>query len=741
MSMAAELKQLELDKTQVTGTIDRIVFRNTENNYCVLSIKPKGAISDLTPSITAVGYIPEPRDGDEYRFSGAWKRHRKFGEQFHITEYELLLPTTQQGVIRYLESVAYGVGPVTARKIVDALGDDCLDRIKTDPDSLRELPFLKSEQAQEIIDDLTANEVQAELSALICREGITPKFAAKIYQKYKADSIRIVKENPYVLADEIWGVGFKLADKVAGAVGIAPNSPFRIKAAVEYLLKEAGGEGHCYLRPRDIVAKAKKLLGMDVGTELIAEAVEELITAARIVREGNAIYSQGLHEAEHMLADRIVEFLKWQFGYELADQVRKFVKREELDELIDWAEKGAKVEYAPEQRAAIKQALTAPLSIMTGGPGTGKTLTINAICNIYRRLHMVYPIYLASPTGRAAQRMSEATGREAKTLHRLLAYSPFTNQFERNSDNPLDGPGLVIVDEFSMCDVTLANDLFAALEPGKHQVVLVGDIDQLPSVGPGSVLRDLINCGHVPVTRLKFNYRQAGGSKIAEYANLLTSGLAPPTFSAGDYEYVSVKDDEGAAKEVLQTVKQALKDGLGPMDFQVLSPMRRGKAGVKALNTAIRDIVNPEKKGTPKLGRFRLGDKVMVIKNDYALGVFNGNLGVITEIGKGRLTAEIDGANVTFRGDEELDLLTLAYAVTIHKSQGSEFPLVIMPLLRHHYIMLQRNLLYTGMTRARDKLVLISDGFGVKRAAQNDKVEERYSLLAERIQNHNAQSA
>ncbi len=727
MSMAAELQQQPLqletnEGTQVTGTIDRIVFRNTENNYCVLSIRPQGAISDLTPSVTVVGYIPEPRDGDEYRFAGEWKKHQKFGEQFHVQEYELLLPTTQQGVIRYLASVAYGVGPVTARKIVEALGADCLDKIKANPDSLRELPFLKPEQAQEIIDDLTANEVQAELSALICREGITPRFAAKVYQKYGADSIKVVKRNPYVLADDIWGVGFKLADKVAGAVGIAPDSPFRVEAAVEYLLREAGSEGHCYLRPRDIVAKAKDLLGMDVGTELIAEAVDELIEASKVIRQGNAVYSWGLHEAECMLADRVKSFLEQRL-----EQVTG------LDELVSWAEKDAGVEYAPEQRVAVKQALTAPLSIITGGPGTGKTTVINAICSIYKRLHMERPIYLASPTGRAAQRMAEATGREARTLHRLLAYSPFTNQFEHNMENPLAGPGLVIVDEFSMCDVTLAKDLFAALVPSEHQVALVGDVDQLPSVGPGSVLRDLINCGQVPVTRLRFNYRQAGGSKIAEYANLLATGKAPPTFSAGDYEYVSVRDDEEAAREVVRAVKLAIHDGLGPMDFQVLSPMRRGKAGVKALNDAIRDVVNPEKRGTPKIGRFRLGDKVMVIKNHYPLGVYNGNLGIVTHIGKGRLTAEIDGAQVTFSGDEELGLLTLAYAATIHKAQGSEFPLVIMPLIRHHYIMLQRNLLYTGMTRARDKLVLISDGFGVRRAAQNDQVEERYSLLAERI--------
>lgn len=733
MAMGAKLLQPEPQTnqdTQVIGTIDRIIFRNPENNYCVLSIRPQGAISDLTPSITVVGYFSEPRDGDEYRFVGEWKRHPKFGEQFHATEYELLLPTSQQGVIRYLASVAYGVGPKTARKIVEALGEDCLEKVKADPDLLYQLPFLKPEQAQEIIDDLLANETQAQLCALICREGITPRLAAKIYQKYKADAIKVVKENPYILADEIWGVGFKLADKVAKAVGIALDSPFRIKAAVEYLLKDAGNEGHCYLRPRDILAKAKDLLGMDVGADLIAKAVEELMAEDKVIRQGNAIYCQPLYEAECMLAKQVQGFLG----------LSKCAV-DGLDELIDWAEKDAGVEYAPEQRQAIKQALTSPLSIITGGPGTGKTTVINAICSIYKRLHTEKPVYLASPTGRAAQRMTEATGREAKTLHRLLAYSPFTLEFEYNRDNPLPGPGLLIVDEVSMVDVALARDLFVALNPGKHQVVLVGDVDQLPSVGPGSVLRDLINCGQVPVTRLRFNYRQAGGSKIAEYASLLTSGIAPPTFSAGDYEYVAVKDDEQAAKEVLRAVKKALKDGLDPMDFQVLSPMRRGKAGVKALNGAIRDLVNPDRKDVPKIGRFRLGDKVMVIKNHYPLGVFNGNLGIVTHIGQGQLTAEIDGAEVTFTGDEELELLTLAYAATVHKAQGSEFPLVIMPLLRHHYVMLQRNLLYTGMTRAKDRLILISDDFGVRRAAQNDKVEERYSLLAERIRNHNNQCA
>lgn len=732
--MAIEATQLELDLTNppelkevddgttLVGTIEKVIFHNSENGYSVLEIKPKGAKSDLDERITAVGNLPDVRVDDEYKFEGEWKSHRKYGKQFVVETCELLLPVTRQGAIRYLSTIAYGVGPAKARRIVDTLGDNALDEIRENPDCLGQFDFLKPQQAKEIADNITQNETAAELSGLICREGITPALVHKIVAKFGSESIQIVKDNPYILADELWGVGFKKADAVAQAIGIEQDSPFRVRAAVKYLLTEAGMEGHCYLRPRDILAKAKDLLEFDVEVQFVSDAVEGLIEAGEAVREGNAVYAKHLYNAEVRLAAKVREFAE-----------RSSSPIPNIGSLIDWSEEDAGVEYATEQRGAVGEALSNQLTVITGGPGTGKTTVIRSICEISKREKLHRHILLASPTGRAAQRMTEATGYEAKTIHRLLRYNPNSGGFEYGYGNPLPGPALVVIDEASMMDVQLAKDLFAALNPGDHQVVLVGDVDQLPSVGPGSVLRDIIRSHEITTTRLRYNYRQAGGSKIAQYANDLTEGKTPPTLSSGDYEYISVGDDVMAASEVLNQVRLALKRGMGVMDFQVLAPMRRGKCGVTALNQAIRDIANPWRKGIPQLGQFRAGDKVMVTKNNYDLEVFNGQMGLVTEIKKGSMTANIDGSSVEF-AVEDLDLLQLAYAATIHKSQGSEFPLVIMPLLRHHYIMLQRNLLYTAMTRAKDRLVLISDGFGVKQAARNNKIEERYSLLAERIQ-------
>lgn len=716
-----ELKEVSEDNVLV-GTIERVIFHNSENGYSVLEIKPRGAKSDLDERITAVGNLPNVRVDDEYKFEGEWKSHRKYGKQFVVETCELLLPVTRQGAIRYLSTIVYGVGPAKARRIVDTLGDNALDEIKENPDCLNQFDFLKPQQAKEIAANITQNETAAELSGLICREGITPALVHKIVAKFGSESIQIVKDNPYILADELWGVGFKKADAVAQAIGIEQDSPFRVGAAVKYLLTEAGTEGHCYLRPRDILAKAKDLLDFDVDVELVSGAVEELIESGLAVREGNAVYGEDLYLAEVRLAARVREFAG-----------QPFFPIRNLGALLDWSEEDAGMEYAAEQRDAVGEALCNQLTVITGGPGTGKTTVIRSICEISKQEKLHRHILLASPTGRAAQRMEEATGYEAKTIHRLLRYNPNSGGFEYGYGNPLPGPALVVIDEASMMDVQLAKDLFAALNPGDHQVVLVGDVDQLPSVGPGSVLRDIIRSHEITTTRLRYNYRQAGGSKIAQYVNDLTEGKTPPTLSSGDYEYISVGDDVMAANEVLSQVRLALKRGMGVMDFQVLAPMRRGKCGVTALNQAIRDIANPWRKGIPQLGQFRAGDKVMVTKNNYDLEVFNGQMGLVTEIKKGSMTANIDGSGVEF-AVEDLDLLQLAYAATIHKSQGSEFPLVIMPLLRHHYIMLQRNLLYTAMTRAKDRLVLISDGFGVKQAARNNKIEERYSLLAERIQ-------
>lgn len=415
--------------------------------------------------------------------------------------------------------------------------------------------------------------------------------------------------------------------------------------------------------------------------------------------------------------------------------MRRLAEREKkeaagLDEMIALLEQKYSIEYAPEQKKAIQAALECSISVITGGPGTGKSEITRAIVEAYYTQNPRHEIYLCAPTGRAAKRLGEATGYKAKTIHRLLHYHPEAGGFEYGYGNPLPGPGLLIVDEVSMMDIELAAALFSAAE--ELQVVLVGDVDQLPSVGPGSVLRDIIASGKVPTTRLLFNYRQAGGSKIAEFANMVCRGEMPVLRNEGDFEYVPVEDADQAVDVVLKLVAGIMADGYGPLDWAVLAPMRRGSAGVNNLNERIRELVNPAAENRPELCGFRLGDKVMVIKNHYGLGVFNGDLGIVTDIQKNRLTVDFGDFSVDF-APEDLEILTLAYASTIHKSQGSEFPIVIMPLVQQHYMMLQRNLLYTGMTRAKRRLVLVAEERSVKQAVRNNVIEERFSLLAERI--------
>ncbi|HHY45737.1 MAG TPA: ATP-dependent RecD-like DNA helicase [Firmicutes bacterium] len=730
VATARRAKEAQQQESEiVVGRILRTLFHNEQSGYAVIVLQPTGEAHDRLydslsdDTITAVGYLSGVREGDEIRLAGTWVTHPKYGRQFKFTEHEVLLPSGREGIVEYLASVADGIGPVKAGRIVDALGLDCLDKIRENPDVLRTLPFVKPEQVEQIASHLQKNQVQAELTALICRQGITPRLAAKIYAAYGAESLQVVKDNPYMLADDVWGVGFKTADLVAQAVGIKPDSPFRVEAAVKYVLRTAAGEeGHVYLDPKNIVRLVLDLLGKTsgIGVPHVAEAVSTLASREILVREGHAVYHQALYHAECQVAERMRSLAG-----------RKKVEWEDLDDAIFFAEMASGIEYAPEQREAIRTALTSGLSIITGGPGTGKTTVINAICDIYAQEYPAYDIYLAAPTGRAAKRMSEATGREAKTIHRLLHYSSIEGGFEYGWGNPLPGPGLLIVDEFSMCDIELARDLLAAVDD--LQVVLVGDVDQLPSVGPGSVLRDAISSRVVPTVRLKFNYRQAGGSKIAEYANMVCQGIVMPLQSSGDFCFVEVDDADEVAPIVAELVKQALAEGLSVMDFQVLAPMRKGSAGVNALNELVREIVNPKQPGENECKGFRPRDKVMVVKNNYNLGVFNGDLGQVVDVGRGEVLVRFEeGFLVPFRGDD-LELLQLAYACTVHKAQGSEFPLVIMPLVKQHYIMLQRNLLYTGMTRAQKRLVLIADPWAVKAAVQNDKVAERFSRLAERL--------
>jgi len=747
--------QLEVDQSgaaripeyiTIQGTIQRIIFHNPQNGYTVLSVdiagkeiekvaKEAGPIESTELKLT--GHLAAPREGDEYRFTGTWVVHPRFGKQLKFTDAELILPVGKSGVARYLSQITAGIGIKKAEKIVAALGENALEQIRENPGCLDhpDLAFVTEEQKQEIIVDLTKNSVQAELAALICGPGIGMGTVMRIMREFGQDAVSKIKENPYVLCDEVYGIGFKTADSIALRTGIPKNSPFRVDAALMWVLSEAANEGHCYLRPSSIVerligSKGKGIIaGSGVKVEDIAVSNGRLIDDGRCVREGDCVYLKRLWLAEKAVAAKVKALTKRKI--ELIDAA------DTLNMLLANIETRDSVEYASAQRKAIIGALRNPLSIITGGPGTGKTTAINAIVEIYKKLYPHNELYLCAPTGRAAKRMSEATGWEAKTIHRLLRYNPNTGGFEYSSDNPLPGPGLIIVDEASMIDVELAATLLAAVNADgndAHQVVLVGDIDQLPSVGPGSVLRDLIASQQVPTTRLEFNYRQAGGSRVAELAHRVCQGEMISLQNEGDFEFVAAEGGDNAA-EIIKWLAQTyvMAQGLSPLDWQVLVPMRRGSCGVKALNEALREIVNPARADAPALGGFRAGDKILVTKNNYQLEVFNGDIGIVTQVNKNELSVDFGDREVIFPF-EFLDHLQLAYVSTIHKAQGSEFKLVIMGLCSQHYMMLQRNLLYTGMTRAREKLILVGDSRSVAMAIKNNRIEERLSRLMERVQ-------
>lgn len=732
----------------VRGIVRRPRFWNQNNGFCILNVelpadsKEKQEVrydnyGNLVGSlITCKGHLPAIRTDEAYEFTGTWINDPKWGMQFQFSRAEVVLPDTSEGAIRYLASLVNGIGPAKAEKIVNALGgDQALNTIIEQPDKLYALDFLKQAQAEEIVAGLMQNTVLAELSSLVCRDGIGPGTAAKIYAQYGKDAVEKVKENPYIIADDVFGIGFKKADSIARGMGVPPDSPYRVEAAYTYMLQEATNEGHVYLGPNDTIPRLKDLLGAGVvSIAQIAEACRTLQDRGKVVREQagekkSAIYDFDLYEAEVNLAKQIRNMMQ-----------QTFEPWPGIENLITAQENDMKIEYAAQQKEAVATALVSPLSVITGGPGTGKSTVTKAICNIYSEKYPYRPIYLGSPTGKAAKRLEEATGREAKTIHRLLMFHPMMG-FQYNEFEPLPGPGLLIIDEVSMMDIELAADLFAAIDEGMT-VILVGDIDQLPSVGPGCVLRDIIDSGIVPTVRLQYNYRQAGGSRIAEYAHWIVGGRVPPIVTQdGDYECRHCPDPADVLEWVETTVQEALALGMSAMEFQVLAPQRRGSIGVVALNELVRELVNPAGIDKPELryGKdtvYRLFDKVMVIKNDYQLGVFNGDMGVVKGIRDNGITVDIDGWEYEFPY-EKLNILTHAYAITIHKSQGSEFKWAIVVCHTQSYIMLKRNLIYTAITRAKDRLVLLTNERALKQAVKNDKQTERLSLLKERLRGGN----
>ena len=1089
------------------GLVSRVIYRNPENGYCVLAVTPNSR-PEVTPdpdddfpmpaddsSIKAVGNIPGIREGDEYRFSGKWTNHDRFGRQFKIDDAEVILPDNRGGVIAYLCSDHfYGIGPVAASKVVDALGEDALDKLKSNPDAAYSIPGLSGGQADELARKMRSHSALGELITMICGDGVSTNLAAKINSKYGDEAIDQIKNNPYQLIKDLPGVGFKIADRIARVVGVAPNSPYRVEAAIRHVLSEAEHEGHVALPAGEINRLVMELLGPTCGVEPrdVGKIGMGMVASQELEREKdhNLVYKIGLHRAEVLLAMKLRYLSTMR-----ADSDDPGI----VEQLVEFAAGRQGIDYAPEQREAIITAIVSNISIITGGPGTGKSTITNAIVDVYRELNpRGHNIYLASPTGRAAKRLAEVTGHEATTIHRLLHFHPYQG-FQFDENEPLPGPGLLIVDEGcfhwktivllgdgtweyigkivnqkmettvmsynpetgrleprqikqwwkyerksdlleisasrnnstrrgrticctpqhmiatrkgyrradslevgdkvlvrgrfftdfqcqvvlgaligdahlqgldknrhksyqlaftqgedqkgyldfkislfpglftsephpspsgysdkkvwratmnlvdefddlvpiitkdgkinptseymdmlgdiglaifymdngsininktecayvclhterfdlgtqqimadwlqkkfsgkvklqrskghyfirlnkeasanlldavepyipacmkykhrnpelatfnpvpepmidvgevpirsikkwdkedsyskyvydigveglhnyvagnvivhnSMCDLELSCSLFKAI-PEDIQTVLIGDIDQLPSVGPGSVLRDTIISGVLPVTRLKFVYRQGKQSTIAWLADKIRLGekvnLAELSQKVDDFDFIAAEDPSDAAYAIEDLVGKLTASGLGAMDFQVLTPLKsKGAAGADYLNKMIQRSINPADPSRQELVRgtmtYRLGDKVMVIRNNYQKGVFNGDLGTVTGIDRGGIWAQIDGRPVFFAPDD-LGQITLAYAYTIHKSQGGEFPLAIVVCLRSHYIMLQRNLVYTAITRARQRLVIVGQQSAWDVAIRNNRIQQRNSLLAERL--------
>ncbi|MEP7291831.1 MAG: ATP-dependent RecD-like DNA helicase [Chloroflexota bacterium] len=726
---------------RLKGTVERITFFNEENGYSVIKIKadkryPTAEARD--GMITVVGVMPEIGVGESVQFDGDWVDDARYGKQFRAEMVTPLMPTSESGIVNYLSSIVKGIGPKTAQKIVDYFGTESIDILDNHPQRLSEVPGLKRELAKSLMIAWGENQSIRQSMIFLQGFGVSAKMASRIYQHYGFNTISTVKENPFALADEVFGIGFMRADTIAQSMGIDPDSHNRIRAGVHYALNQLAREGHVF-SPRDpLVAKCAELLAIG-NTERISEVLSKelftnnLIGDTLVTEYGEkieAIYLPVYYRSELAVAHRLR--MMAELPSLLSDEAKSVNWKQFLADLA--AENN--VALTDQQQGAVRAALTNKFSILTGGPGTGKTTTLRMVIHALEELDFKFA--LASPTGRAAKRLGEATEHSASTIHRLLGYVP-AEGFVYDEDNPLD-IDMLIVDETSMLDLLLFFDLLKALKPEAH-LMLVGDVDQLPSVGAGNVLRDVINSGVAHVTRLDVIFRQDEASYIVVNAHRINSGDAPfMDNNSKDFYFFGEEDAVRAAELVVDIVKNRLpsKFGIDPMDeVQVIAPMYRGPIGVHALNEALQKALNGDKRVAEKQlsGRlFRAGDKVMQTRNNYDKEVFNGDIGRIHGIDFEDQSLEVvfDGRYVFYEFSES-DELIHAYCISTHRSQGSEYPVVVMPLMTQHYMMLQRNLLYTAVTRAKKMVVLVGSRKAVHMAVQNNKVAERFSGLLNRL--------
>lgn len=741
----------------LSGSVERITYYNPENGYSVIRLRPDKA---RTPGlnreglVTVTGNLPELSPGENLTLTGKWSTHPKHGMQFQAEVCTQTLPATVAGIRRYLGSgLVKGIGPKLAERIVARFGAETLEVIEEQAERLQEVPDIGPKRARLIAAAWQEQRQVKEIMLFLHSHGVSTNLAIKIYKQYGDEALAVVQSDPYRLARDIWGVGFKTADRIARALGLPLDHPSRVEAGIIFALNEMTTDGHVY-SPRELLTRRAVEL-LEIDPELIPPALERLGSDDRIRQEilpflgevaasspapggklgepqdlygQPAVYLTPLYHGETGLAERLNN-LASALPTRLSDLPPTFVQ---LDASL-----------SPEQASAIRTALSHPVSVLTGGPGTGKTTCLKALIAVLETAHKSYA--LASPTGRAAKRLSEAAGRPASTIHRLLGFKPGFG-FNHNADNPLP-VDMLVVDEASMLEMLLANQLLKALQPGTH-LLLVGDVDQLPSVGAGDVLRDVIASGVAPVTRLSVIFRQAAGSYIITNAHRINSGQMPAfpspeelSENPGDFFLFPAETAEEAAQWVQDVVCERIprRFGLHPRDgIQVLAPMYRGPAGVHALNARLQEVLNPSAPLKPEktlFGQtFRVGDKVMQTQNNYDKEVFNGDIGFVAAFDPINHTMTVDFERRLVLYDwSEADQLVLAYAVSVHKAQGSEFPAVVIPLVTQHYMMLQRNLLYTAVTRAKKLCVLVGSRRAISIAVKNDKVSQRYTALNWRL--------
>lgn len=711
--------------TDLNGIVENIVFHSETTGYCVACVKAEGH----PDPVTVVGTTSAIWPGEAIKAEGNWVRHERHGYQFQANSLTCIPPTSARGIERYLASgMIRGIGKVNAERIVKAFGEDALRIIEKESRRLEEVEGIGPKRRQMIKESWNEQKGIRDVMIFLQGHGIGTAQSARIYKHYGGEAIALIRTNPYRLCADIWGIGFKTADSVAVSVGIPRDSEVRARAGLVYVLQTMTEEGHCYCMAPELILRAEQLL--EIPVETLGNALNSVVEEGVFIKENHRIYPADLYEAEISVSQSIKRLTNTRAGFSPIDTAKA----------LPWAEKLMKLTFARGQSQAITMALTEKVSIITGGPGVGKTTIIKALVDIFGKREL--DICLAAPTGRAAKRMNEATGHEAKTIHRLLRFMPVTGHFEHDRENPLEAD-VLIFDEASMIDIRLARNFLNAI-PDEACVVIVGDVDQLPSIGPGNFLRDLINSGTVPFCRLDTIFRQEHGGMIVQNAHRINTGesieTADPSDNSSDFYFIETGEPDLVVERVKELVLSRIpgRFGFDPMqDIQVLTPMRRNQLGTENINAIMQEALNPKGEEVKRFGRvYRNGDRVMQIQNNYDKEVFNGDIGFIVRVDTTDqvLTVEIDGRPIKYEFTE-LDELILAYACTIHKSQGCEYPAVVILLATQHFKLLQRNLLYTAITRGKKLVCLVGSSKAVNIAIRNNEILLRRTALSERLSN------